>query len=266
MVSGRETDTGQRNRFLGVDKRFLRSHEYDGHGTEVGAEDGTEPHLQLGVVDPPLPRYEFCHSAGLFFGLQSGKKARIVVENPLTSSPRNTALLPQTLNEAQQQEVILHTEAYISDAAGLYDVTLTPVAVHFNLAGRAAGMFRLRRDEAVIRYNPWIFARWYDEHLAHTVPHEVAHYVVTRLHRGRRVRPHGPEWRAVMQDFGVPPRVTCSHDPAEIADLPQRRMQRYDYACGCSHHRLSAVRHNRVARGQATYRCRRCHQPLRHAG
>ena len=124
-------------------------------------------------------------------------------------------------------------------------------------------MFRQREGQAEIRFNPWIFARWYREHLDHTVPHEVAHYVASHLCRGRRVRPHGAEWRSVMHAFGVPPRVTCTHPEEDIADLPQRRMQRYPYSCDCMSHHLSAVRHNRIRRRQASYNCRRCGGSLR---
>ena len=190
-------------------------------------------------------------------------KARIVLENPLTTSSAIAALPPAALDPSQEQAVILRTESFIAAAGRIFNIDLLPPAVKFDLRGLAAGMFRTRDGIPEIRFNSWIFARWYDEHLEHTVPHEVAHYVVHRVFKGRRVKPHGAEWRAVMAAFGLPPRVTCSHRLEDIADLPHRRMRRYDYACDCTTHRLSAVRHNRVLRGQAAYVCRRCRQPLR---
>jgi len=36
--------------------------------------------------------------------------------------------------------------------------------------------------------------------------HELAHVAVHRLH-GRRVRPHGPEWKRLMMNAGYEPRV-----------------------------------------------------------
>ena len=169
------------------------------------------------------------------------------------------------LNSAQQEEVVRRAHSFIVAASEIFNIKLPLPAIKFDLSGRSAGMFRLQNGRAEIRFNPWIFARWYEEHLDHTVPHEVAHYVVSRLYRGRRIRPHGAEWRAVMHAFGVPPRVTCSHLPEDIADLPQRQMRRYDYSCDCTSHQLSAVRHNRIRRGQATYACRHCGGALRPA-
>ncbi len=166
------------------------------------------------------------------------------------------------LNADRQREVEQATDAFIVRAETLFGLRLPPVTVRFDLKGRAAGMFRVRHGNPEIRYNPWVFARWYADNLAETVPHEVAHYVVSRLHR-RRTKPHGPEWRAVMQAFGVAPRVTCGYRPEDVADLPRRRMREHAYACGCMQHRLSSIRHNRIRRGKASYHCRKCRRPLR---
>ena len=65
MIARGKTDPGQGHRFLGVNEGFAGSHEQDGHGAQVGAEDGTEAHVQLGIVDPSLSRNEFCHAGGI---------------------------------------------------------------------------------------------------------------------------------------------------------------------------------------------------------
>ena len=44
------------------------------------------------------------------------------------------------------------------------------------------------------------------EPLREVITHEVAHIVVHRKH-GRRAKPHGPEWRALMHQAGYPPRT-----------------------------------------------------------
>lgn len=134
--------------------------------------------------------------------------------------------------------------------------------VRFDLSGRSAGMFRARGRECELRFNPWIFARYYDENLSETVPHEVAHYLVWWQFPCRRTRPHGAEWQAWMCFFGVEPRVTFDRD---ISGLPQRRQRRFRYRCDCSEHSLSTTRHRRQERGEARYQCRRCGGPLRRA-
>lgn len=135
--------------------------------------------------------------------------------------------------------------------------------VRFDLSGRSAGMFRARGRHSELRFNPWIFARYYSENLRETVPHEVAHYLVWWQFPRRRMRSHGAEWQAWMGFFGVPAAVTFDRD---ISGLPQRRQRRFLYRCDCSEHSLSSTRHYRQERGQASYQCRRCGSPLRRGG
>lgn len=123
-------------------------------------------------------------------------------------------------------------------------------------------MFCHRGRESFIRYNSGIFHRYFEENLTQTVPHEVAHYVVFHRH-GRRAKPHGREWKQVMQDFGVPAQVTSKLD---VSDFSTRNLQRYSYRCGCSEHQLTSIRHNRIQRGTRAYGCPKCRQPLVLAG
>ena len=95
--------------------------------------------------------------------------------------------------------------------------------------------------------------------MAVTVPHEVAHYLVDCLHGLGRVRPHGVQWRGIMNAFGVEPRATGSFD---LTGIPVRRQRRFTYRCECSTHHLATRRHNSVQRGEARYRCRDCGETL----
>jgi SprT protein len=167
------------------------------------------------------------------------------------------------LTAAQRQRVIKATCSCIVRAAALFDRKLAGIPVRFDLRGRAAGMYRVRGGQRVIRYNPDIFARYFSDNLANTVPHEVAHYVTDVLYGLRRVRPHGPEWRAVMLAFGVEPVATCSYD---LDGIPVRRQRRFRYRCACMTHSVSTVRHNRIQGGLARYHCRRCRTPLSYTG
>jgi len=163
------------------------------------------------------------------------------------------------INLQQQQRVIAETEHYIEQAAQLCDRRLAMIPVAFNLRGRAAGMYRVRGQQREIRYNPFLFAKYFDDNLANTVPHEVAHYVIDCLYGLRQVRPHGREWQTIMHGFGVKPERTCRYD---LEGVPQRRQQRFRYQCGCATHQLTTQRHNKIQRGLARYLCRQCQQPL----
>ena len=129
--------------------------------------------------------------------------------------------------------------------------------IRFDLTGRAAGQYLGRPP--TIRYNPWIAAAQFEEFCRQTPPHEVAHHVVSQLHPGERLPPHGEQWRRVMAAFGVPA-STCHH--YALDGVPVRRQRRFAYGCACGTHWLTTTRHNRVRRG-TVYLCRRCGQALK---
>lgn len=166
------------------------------------------------------------------------------------------------IDKSRQAAVIDATGTWIARAGALYGRCFESVPVLFDLKGRAAGMYRVQRGMRVIRYNPWLFARYPDDSLAVTVPHEVAHYIVDRLYGLRRVRPHGPEWRAVMHAFGVDTSAMTRYD---LDGIPTRAQRRHPYRCACLIHPLTTRRHNQILRG-ARYRCRHCGDELIYSG
>ena len=168
-------------------------------------------------------------------------------------------LTAEVISDAQRRQVREQTLSCLRRAEALFELPHQPVPVQFDLRGRAAGMYRVTRRNAVIRYNPYIFARYFEHGLQVTVPHEVAHYVTDRVYGLSRVRPHGGEWQSVMHGLGVEPRATADFD---LSGLPVRRQRRFTYRCGCRTHELSACRHNRVNAGRARYHCRQCGSAL----
>jgi len=135
------------------------------------------------------------------------------------------------------------------------------VAVRFDLRGTNAGQMRqYPGGRLVIRYNLAIAERQPEAFLAETVPHEVAHVVAAVCHG--RVRPHGPEWRAVMRWMGFRSPERCHRFETPAATRSQRR---WAYRCECREHRLSTTRHNRARKGLA-YVCRTCGTPLHYQG
>jgi len=161
----------------------------------------------------------------------------------------------EPIGAGQQAQVRDATRDCLRRAGELFRLELQPVTVSFDLSGRAAGMYRTGRGERVIRFNPYLFAKYFANNLDVTVPHEVAHYVTDRLYGLRNIRPHGKEWQAVMQALGVEPRATARYD---LEGIPVRRQHRFSYRCKCNTHQLTSARHNRIRRGQASYHCRAC--------
>jgi SprT protein len=179
----------------------------------------------------------------------------------------------------QQRVVIEQTEYFIRLGAQLFQQDFTVIPVVFDLRGRAAGMYKVtagtrhgkksvnkgriwarlhivgQQAHRQIRYNPWIFSKYYEENLSVTIPHEVAHYLVDCLYGLSRVRPHGPEWKAVMDAFGVDNSVTAKFD---LTGIPTRQHQTFKYRCHCKVHQLGLRRHHKVLRGEANYLCRYC--------
>ncbi|KAE9853596.1 SprT family protein, partial [Escherichia coli] len=45
-------------------------------------------------------------------------------------------------------------------------------------------------------------------------------------------------------------------------ELESVRRNTFSYRCRCQQHQLTVRRHNRVVRGEATYRCVKCGEPL----
>ncbi len=125
--------------------------------------------------------------------------------------------------------------------------------LRFDLRGRSAGQARLANW--CIRLNLDLLRQHGDVFIADTVPHELAHLVAYAMF-GSRIRPHGKEWRALMQLLERPATVCHSY-----AVQPARRVSRYAYRCACRSHQLSSIRHRRILAGQA-YACRRCGQTL----
>ncbi len=128
--------------------------------------------------------------------------------------------------DLHRQQVRELTRDYISMARQIYQREFHDIAVVFDLKGRAAGMYMAQGNSRVIRYNPYIFAKYYDDSLKTTVPHEVAHYVVDLMFSARRVKPHGTEWQRVMLAFGAEPKATGRYD---LSGIPVRKYQRHRY-------------------------------------
>lgn len=191
----------------------------------------------------------------------SGEVSRQVKTRPVTSVA--TCSAPPLSLEARVKEQVVF---FVRKAQALYpEVDLsTAIEIRFDLRGRAAGQFVRHRlnGEHWLRFNRGLLKRNVDEMLSQTVPHEVAHYVCWRMYRAtphyRKIRPHGPEWQAIMIAFGKKPDRCHSMDVSSTTNS-------VPYSCGCADrvHHIGIRRHNRIVKGLASFSCRICRKSLK---
>ncbi|MEM7304207.1 MAG: SprT-like domain-containing protein [Pseudomonadota bacterium] len=162
------------------------------------------------------------------------------------------------IDHEQQKKIISATESYLYTASTKLEHSFASIPVYFDLKGRAAGMYKVKKSQRMIRYNPYIFSQYFSENMATTVPHEVAHYVVDVLHGMGNTKPHGIEWKRVMALFNADASVTCQYD---LSGLPSRHYKKINYTCSCRTHQLTRIRHNRILKGSRYY-CRHCKEEL----
>ena len=157
------------------------------------------------------------------------------------------------------EEARKFTLALLQQAGEHFGLILEPVDIRFDLTGNAAGMVRfVASGPPTIRYNQALLEKYHQEFIKQTVPHEVAHVMVALLHP-HRTAPHGPEWRQMMAFFGAEPKRCHAY---QVDGPGIRRLTRFNYQCGCREHQITAIRRNRIARGQRYY-CRHCGEFLK---
>ncbi len=160
---------------------------------------------------------------------------------------------------ALQKEVEQQVRQLLITAGNHFEKDPGQVDIKFDLTGKAAGMAVFpHRAKPVIRFNALLLNENQEDFLKRTVPHEVAH-IIARSFFGKRIRPHGTEWRQVMQLFGAEASRCHNYD---VSRSSQRRLKRFPYRCECRTHELSSIRHNRVLQGQH-YHCVKCSHPLK---
>ncbi len=176
----------------------------------------------------------------------------------------NPALIIQPLTAEQQQQVREHTQRYIKQAIEYFDLKEKTVEINFNIKGRTSGMYRVSqrftRCKREIRYNPYIFSKFFEDSYETTVPHEVAHFITDIMFGLKNIKPHGKEWKAVMQVFGANATVTSNYD---LTGIPVKKQSLFTYQCCCREHQLSSVRHNKIIKRRYQYYCNTCKQRLK---
>ena len=164
------------------------------------------------------------------------------------------------IDSLHQQEVCRHVGNWLEKGRQLFAISTPEPEILFDLKGRTAGQFSIRKGQPRIRFNPYLFSKYYSENLSTTVPHEVAHMIVYYRYGRLGIKPHGREWRDVMSEFAVDANVTADFD---ITGIPVKKVTRHPYICQCRKHWLTSYRHNKILANQASYKCRACNSILR---
>jgi len=177
------------------------------------------------------------------------------------------------LTAAQQQRIRTEVARYITIAEEKYDRTFKAPTILFNLKGTTAGTANPK--EWRLKFQPVLAANHFDDFVARTVPHEVAHLIdfeinnkigqpravtVTRSGRVRRAKRslHGESWKRVMRVFGVTDITRChSYDTSMVKS---RRGVRFDYICnGCGKKMdLGASQHKKMQAKTTEYWMKGC--------
>lgn len=96
-----------------------------------------------------------------------------------------------------------------------YKQTFTLPEIRFDIRNTNGGEAWIKRN--LIRLNLTFLVENEAEFLGTTVPHEVAHLVAHHVYdskpiNGKKVRPHGKEWKEVMGVLKLEPKRTHSYD------------------------------------------------------
>lgn len=99
-----------------------------------------------------------------------------------------------------------------------------------------------------------IWARASQKERRETVIHETCHLIAYHEAKGKRIRPHGDEWKALMWRCGVKPNRT--HD-VDVTGLSKRKTIQATCDCPAPHY-LTKRKANRILEGTLQCRCTRC--------
>jgi SprT protein len=162
-------------------------------------------------------------------------------------------------SDTLQSRAINKTRELLQTGCQRLNLSMVYPEIRFDLRGKSAGMVKFPvTGNCIIRYNLPLLKRYGEAFINTTVPHEVSH-LIARLRYGAQIKPHGVEWKRIMNLFDASPARCHNFNTAQAGG---RKLRYFDYRCDCRDHRLSAIRHNRIMQG-AVYLCKHCGSQLR---
>ena len=129
---------------------------------------------------------------------------------------------------------------------------------------RALGTYQLVRGHMhIINLNPALLNELKEKYINEVFVHEYAHACVEYFHgshsRGKRVMPHGKEFKAFCHELGCAPAATTGiASDSTVFKSMQKTDNKFVYVCGCQEFFLTTTRHNKIVSGTAKYKCRKC--------
>lgn len=130
------------------------------------------------------------------------------------------------LSKELQAKVVAKLKECIAIAEAKYERKFEMPEIRWDIKNTDGGRANYR--EYLVRFNLILCVENEQKFLDTTVPHEFGHlvnYIVNYdacVKEGRKLRPHGKEWKAVMEVLKTPPKVTHSYDCTSI-QKPKRR-------------------------------------------
>lgn len=122
-------------------------------------------------------------------------------------------------------------EASFKTCEAHYEQKFKRPEVRYNIRNTNGGEAWYQRN--LIRLNLTFLVENEETFLASTVPHEVAHLVAravytSKPHNGKKVRPHGTEWKEVMGVLGIEPKVKHTYDitSLDIVRVKRKRVMK----------------------------------------
>lgn len=167
------------------------------------------------------------------------------------------------------QEEIRTLEKIVTLRYG-YDV-VPKVKVNFDLSSSSAlgtCLYDYETRECIISLNKEVYSQLGELYIKEVFRHEYGHAVIKMMYptgytnSNRRVKPHGHEFKRVCSYFGIDGKATTSI--AQHIELPKKKQfSKFYYSCSClGFKELTSIRHNKVQRGKASYRCSICSETL----
>ena len=155
---------------------------------------------------------------------------------------------------------------YTALGNNLLGTSMVSPIVTFKLKGTCGGMYSSKRHE--VKVNMVLLAENEAHYLATTIPHEVAHslqrHIYGSYHLGRRVMPHGRQWKSIMVKLGLNPKRCHTYDTSTSS---QRTVSKqFEYRCSCKSFMFTIIRHRRAQKNAGCYRCPKCKGRLKYTG
>lgn len=115
-------------------------------------------------------------------------------------------------------------------------------------------------ERATVRLSSALWPRMNKDERDSTVIHEACHIVAKRkaARGGRYIRPHGPEWKALMRACGEEPEVYHKIDNSDL----KRTYKTKRTSCLCRVHFVTKKVYSRMLLGTRKYICKICKCPI----